>query len=1511
MDVRFPILTTDDAELESSVLVLEPDGGDLRIQTNSSETVQQVKTRRTNKVWSLAEIIDKVIPDFYRAVDLTKNQTFELIAEGSFGNWQEVYEFLCSFGSMAVHTREELTTNDACNKPLRFAGHLYSRGPKGPLTARDIVEAIADKLRQSVARKSNQDEIICKLLKILNEIRFIWDINEEDIRTNLRNWLNTVIDKVDDIDNKIGAMLSDLAETARRGGGKLRRDEFLQKHNLDRVPLNKWSTVIRRSRSVLERSTNRVRYRSDRDVRKESDNVGNWPQSNEFLIFAGPSGVGKSWALAQLAKRLSGSYPVAFIDSSGSGAADIRNVAEVFWHDITGHDDLIPLTRIADRIEEVTGRLTETWLCVFVDNVQSIAELREVRNALMQVNGVAVALTLPPDAAAIAEREWPGEAKAITVGHFSEREAQLASVDGDLLKWHDIDGGLKEPLHWPILAGLYRSLLGDEVEPKSEYELFKVYVQTKLWDRVQPLDAMASEKIDQLMLESWRTRVYAWSGNYLESQGIRGPLLNSLVTSGWLLKGSDGKWRIWHDRVRQWLVAEAVCRLLLTEPSVRDDDVARIAEDYWEVIGYDSGPFGFVAMDLLYLLRDREANSQLIDRVVAALEGDFEHDEPLFEKALPTLGPNIIPTLVRAFERHAGDEGHFKRHAIENALSSMPPEAVWPSISVWVNGSDSDLRSAAARILAKNPTNKALDELWQRVLVLRDNADEGYDEPEGKRDNSYENFRVIRAIGKCVRDASEWLENKLRDALTEDEELRELLSLLPKCARGREIWERVKEEVFAKLRSEEDSLSFAGNVYTWRDPKWTDWLKANLDSKRLSAACFKALCRISPIDAISLIRGMAAEHLYVRALCATHAAEIKERISELIIESPSSRWELFTSIGNPKNNISSEALHVLIEDAHSDLQGSEQRFDRAKWQAIARTTSPELIDVFTHFRGKPLEADVVRYIKSCDPPNLGYVPGDGFLETVLLRIGGTGYTEVINHWLAGPETYSKVHAIPSSVFNPDSTTVDLLEQIALRDDWQTGFVRQNVHAAVNALATIEAWRSVVVAYVRWHKNMPRDVVGARFGEGSLSNEDMAPALRALEENPRNPGAIMALGFGKVESHRELILGALSSAGEDEDLRNAASWSLAMLPTLLPTEVQALSHDLLESGKGQWLTLSNLMLANTDDSARTLLSYVKPKLAQSDGRTTFDTQLLRVIAFLLLNPSTREETAALVKARISQRGKRDFLAEEIVQTLSPYIDLHKGYRDALDTERAEQILIERAFARDEALRFVGARAAAIRGLGKLRSDDAYSVARRTLCSGDMQNKERQPWILLEIDKERAVPDLFVIAEEIEDEPTIAYIALAMAQRCEWKEIQNYLSSNVSRQRALACRVCGLMAPSHEITTVLMEMALDDDVKVYEAAVGALNLQMMSATVGDLDYRLEAETAPGWQHWVFLKAVIDAANPGLPNAPRQPALDGIRSTLRPMTLDWFDEQIDRKRKEALKTAEDIEKRKDWEF
>ncbi len=154
-----------DERIESLTLVLEPsNGGDQQTISGSDRIVTQLKARSGEGAWSLQDIIRKVLPDLYLAVDLSQPTTiYQFVTEGHRGKWAKVEDFFRTLSPLPSDANPINVLNDSLD--LSFGRSGKKSKTKSPefweantYTQRSLFQKIVDTIR-SIKPKPETYEI--------------------------------------------------------------------------------------------------------------------------------------------------------------------------------------------------------------------------------------------------------------------------------------------------------------------------------------------------------------------------------------------------------------------------------------------------------------------------------------------------------------------------------------------------------------------------------------------------------------------------------------------------------------------------------------------------------------------------------------------------------------------------------------------------------------------------------------------------------------------------------------------------------------------------------------------------------------------------------------------------------------------------------------------------------------------------------------------------------------------------------------------------------------------------------------------------------------------------------------------------------------------------------------------------------------------------------------------------------------------------------------------------------
>lgn len=1515
-----------DGSASQAFLILEPrgGGGDTVVCYPDVTVIQQLKAKSTEGSWSLRSVVHEVLPDLYKAVDLDAAQQYEFVTEGRQGDWKAAEFVFHRIAGLPLPNSYASARRALDNGgTVRFGGSLTDDGAHtSEVTERVLFERIFGVLRDHLASRNDSDDVLCqKLWKLLSNLRCRWEQTEAKLKERLLRRLRAVVDRQEDAKRTLNALLMDLANRAKAGNTHVDVDAWFRAQGLDAVPLTAWHHIVSRSADTLEQALPNLGYRPEEDARSlvVPEPFRLWQfGSLPYLVLAGESGQGKTWQTVALARAVSQEDPAVLLSARGDGRADKEEAARLFWQNVCGHDGLLSLDRIAERVRATTPHRSGQWLTLFMDNVLSADEAAEIVRELTYVGGVRVVMSAPPEVATQFHNLFPEKVAVLPVENFTDEELLRYVSGGDLAAFHDIPPDVRETIRRPLLASLYRSLTNEgHWSDTTEYELYARYYKTRCKDAVLRKYRMAIPALRQAALSVWAGKAYPWTVPALQALGFTEPLLNYLTDIGWLRRDERDRYHVWHDRLLNWCVAEAVAEALADGELDAADVGARCADLLWTDRPMRERRLGYVPMDLVWLLAQRGPEmADVLDTVLQQLEKGYLETQGLYERLLPTVGDVIAPAVFRRLEAAEGDNAHLDRRAMAKMLAVLAAEAVAPGAIRLLQSENWELRQAGTKVLAQRPSAGALEPLWARYCVLKREERDGYQTHEARpRDILWEQMDVWSALGKCVALAPDWLTVKINAANAQSQPVGALTAFLRNVPDGKARWIQVKATLRQKIRREDGERHYAYNAFHWRDNEEIGWLKERLSVEEdvIGAYCLRALIRISPKTALAALPQLPAWELSVTRkwtladLLAQCPTETPSRMRELM--NGDDRWAYAAAYADLPDAINEETLDLLLDDlAFAFEQGTaETLWDALK--CVAGVCRLPLLRRLWARAGTEWENSLTTMIVEKGP-----LPGywhNFMLETatqVLYKVGGHGFTRVVNHWLGVAEPYARLHGILRAQLHPDEESTRLLERIALSrgkaEPGSDSIPQWHSRLAHKALASTGSWEAVVQTIVHRYENVHGDVLSSLPADiEALPDSIMRSAFEALAEDAKHPGAIMALGFGRRSDYIVHITNVLA----DEDVQstndtvNACVRALAMMLHLGPEQIDVLARR-LACPEGCWLVVNTLCHDGSERAAYSLLDYVRSELARNRQGALGPSDLevpFAAIKFVLRQPATRAQAIGLCRNRIAQGAEMDYIAMCLARSLADGVEQEPAFQAALDGERTRAFFADEAFRQDGWVRRVGNKSRSIRGLAAFQRDAAYVAALRVLQSADAHDREYAPYTLLELDRARATTDLLRFLAQKQTTALRSTVARALCGAGAAAALVEAAADKDPAVRCAACFALGFAETSKMVTGTVRACLDDEDASVYEVACQAWHRLEASSNAAEL---VEAflQEQDVHRRWLLLDAALDTGDLGDDHLPAPEWVQTMGRTMSPLMADYAGEQIKKHREKVLKEA-----------
>jgi hypothetical protein len=595
-------------QITQATLRLEPvgGGGDVQEIVNSRRLVQQLKAKSDEGTWSLTEVVKSVLPDLYLAVDLSKpDANYEFVTEGRIGRWGEVYERFESLRNRVCTDDSVLSVlDDSIELRLGIKGAASvnktsgdaSFWPEESYTERRLFERIAQEVRKrEMCRTETIETTHRKLWHLLGHFRFVGGQTMQLLKQRVDQYLLELVEYESQVPTMRDALLLGLAQIATKGSADINNAvKYVAEFGLASTPFRAWSVLRERSRALLDGELERLGYDAQDDVRlaRARALASMWGDNKPMLAISGNSGQGKSWLLYATAQQVkAGPELIILLEATGNADADLEAASKVCWHEIKRNDNVLPLDRIAERLQRVDADRAHRWLVLFVDGVQNADEARGLAKRPWEKWGVRLLISCEPELASAFEKAARGRCHATeSVGDFTTEELQRFLMRSFGESWLEIPDIVRNALRRPLLARLYREIAQrDAWRPTNEFELFKRY-----WARIdqdgQIEFALARIGLERLAISILDGAPYPWTLAQLVGAELGAGAINALIRVGWIRRAPRERFEVWHDRLLNWAVAEAMVDALRSGELTQNDFCARTRKLCHEPYG-DGGRF--------------------------------------------------------------------------------------------------------------------------------------------------------------------------------------------------------------------------------------------------------------------------------------------------------------------------------------------------------------------------------------------------------------------------------------------------------------------------------------------------------------------------------------------------------------------------------------------------------------------------------------------------------------------------------------------------------------------------------------------------------------------------------------------------------------------------------------------------------------------------------------------------------------------------------------------------------
>lgn len=1498
----------EEGRLEQVTLVLEPSsGGDQQAFYPGLRVVTQLKARSTGGAWSLQEIVRGVLPDLYRAVEPARTDSqYQFVTEGERGRWTQVEELFQKFPATPP-TGGCLDALDD-TKEIKFGraratdGAADSFWGEGPYTARRLLRKIVDTLRERSEVAAESHEATCrKTCALVRGFRFVGGFAHDALRAELDRWLLARIGPADRLSEKRDHLLLELGRRACSGDAHIEANAFLGSSGLADIPLTQWARLSRKTHEHLTGVLRRKRVELSEDVRPgvTDDILAKWTTRSPLLVLTGDSGSGKTWHgyRALLTAAASGDVAI-LVDSRGDADLDLSEAANTFWHRIVGVDDAVPLSRLRARLQRIDPANESRQVTVLVDNVSSPGEARRLLEEDWEALAVRLGITCAPHVADAVRSLLGDRGREVQVRDYTLAELQefISRVVG--IAWEEVPFDVQKTIRRPLLAELFGGLVAEDGwKPRNEYDLYE-----QAWKslRARGVGAFDLDGLRRAALSVTNGCGYPWSASDLRACDLNPEAVERLVSAGWLRETTAGEFEVWHDRLLNWTIAEALAHELTHDTDCAESHLQVIAGLLREPRLASGRMLAYVPLDVMWLLSGGTGND-LFSRLVTACDValGWRSTEILHKELLPTLGSRAVPLLLSRL-RSAADLGpSYLVNNVIDGLVATGDEGLRGHAVELLSSPAAKFRRAGVRLIAKVAIAEALDRLWA-IHVEGVQKPEPYLWQHSSKWTLYED--TFAALKACVQLDLSWLERTIEAVDPAAVPVHDLAYLV--SAAGEEAtWRRCKQALLSKVDAAHER-AIASCVLTFRDRDELEWLESRVAKTEdlVGMVALRALTAMEPNRALALMDRLDDRALYLaRRSC---FAELHLRLPAEVIAHFAATLRTHDRplkyalvLQGREDLIDAASFDFLLDrltEVFSESLASGRPPDvtadcRTGLSFINDVARPELLDRLRRRRGTAFEQSLVEWAIALGPQEGQCKVPDKFdALDALARIGGDGFSRVLEVWLEKAGWGGRMHAVQMAQRRSSARTIEILTELSatggMGDDQERAILSGY---AAGALAAQGCWGPVLRQYLR-------------VGLGGLTIvEDCCPEIdpplddttltevlaELRSEQGPTPGSVLCVGIAARCDLLPEVRAILRNAEPGSDLAGACLLALQWLGDTDPDVVPVIARHLETNNHHA----TNALLVNGSPAADLELA------SELRRRPDF------VLAVLLANDPRHHDTGVAVIRQLACDASRfrfeSGLANLVTLARPEVLSAAAEWPEVF--ELAEEI----GYSPYEPFRITGEKPAALRIVGFKQPDAALRMALARLRHPDTPDRELYVPIVATFARDKAVRTL--LDTMLLDPPrrVVQAIGRELGRLDAEANVLQWLSSLTAEERLAACRIAGFLPFTDRLDAEVRARADDVDRHVSDAAVEAHERLLRRSTADEL---VRVATEHDLTHrWVLLDALVSVADPegGGSAATWQQA---VRPFLTPALARHLSERL-KERKKKLKEELDREDRR----
>jgi hypothetical protein len=648
------------------------------------------------------------------------------------------------------------------------------------------------------------------------------------------------------------------------------------------------------------------------------------------------------------------------------------------------------------------------------------------------------------------------------------------------------------------------------------------------------------------------------------------------------------------------------------------------------------------------------------------------------------------------------------------------------------------------------------------------------------------------------------------------------------------------------------------------------------------------LSRIDPVAAAASIDKVYQRDLHLtsswslREVWHRHPREVTKRLQEWSRDAVDA-WEIGLLFRHHPNDVPpklfAQMLDHLEKQLTEHLAKAESKTDSfyREFCFLAEVVSPRLVELLEQKRETAFEINLTEYLRRIGPrrglatDSLVREPG----VRVLRRIGGRGFTTVVNEYLQCDSRYGRLDALGWAIKNPDDETFRIAADRAQAEElWEKSPLEQN--RAIRLLAVHEQWEAAAMGVCRWGLKTHNEMTHERLVPRVYATDWLDGLRRQVKTHP-TPGNVMGLAFAGSASDSPILHTILASNTDDAELRHACIVGLEMLED--------------ESNEGVRLVARHV--ADHRYSVTRMLAQAGTPAAWDalwqDLQEHFDH--ITALNLLNLSPHANEVAELTTRQLPTQSGFGDWgLLRILILRLRPELK-----QRLLGDHWLRETFHREAVAEEGRSWIVGSKAAAIECLAEFDPKAAFEAADKALRTVEWHDRERYPYLLFKIDSTRA---LSVLLEQLEVErrgPVRYAIGRVLSGVVLEDVLSSHWTSSAAHTRASACFAASWAEDGQQLETAIRRCLDDTDEVVIQAAMDALDrlrqreiaIQLRDGVTSAEDYVMK---------WRYIDDLIDWMDPGDSFQPWPETLRSACKGLSPIVLKLTGERL-KKRQEKV--------------